>query len=467
MQKKYRRFLPLVLTVFLLAGCAEAVSDSSAGGSTSAAASNLGKTKSEIAAQTEESDSSSANSSAAADASEDGAGEETGSGESTTEENTGVESASAETVSSENVNEDLTADDTDPVQDVLSQMTLEEKIYQMFFITPEQLTGVGTATVAGQTTKDSIEKYPVGGIIYFSQNIQSRDQVSSMLDNLQSFSKIDVFTGVDEEGGTVSRIGSNPAMGTTSFPPMYTIGETKDPNKAYQVGYTIGSECTELGFNLDFAPVADVYSNPENTVIGHRAFSSDANTAAEMVAACVRGFTASDMLCTLKHFPGHGDTLTDSHYGAASTNKTLEELRTTEFLPFESGIQAGAEFVMVGHILTPNITDSSTPASLSPDMIAILRNELQFDGIIITDAMNMEAVTDYYSPAKAAVKAIQAGDDMILMPSDFHSAYEGVLDAVESGQITEERIDESVTRILQTKYDSGLLDPEEQQEMGN
>ena len=432
MQKKYRHFLPLVLTVFLLAGCAEAVSDSSAGGSTSAAASNLGKTKSEIAAQTEESDSSSANSSAAADAYEDGAGEETGSGESTTEENTGVESASAETVSSENV-----------------------------------MTGVGTATVAGQTTKDSIEKYPVGGIIYFSQNIQSRDQVSSMLDNLQSFSKIDVFTGVDEEGGTVSRIGSNPAMGTTSFPPMYTIGETKDPNKAYHVGYTIGSECTELGFNLDFAPVADVYSNPENTVIGHRAFSSDANTAAEMVAACVRGFKASGMLCTLKHFPGHGDTLTDSHYGAASTNKTLEELRTTEFLPFESGIQAGAEFVMVGHILTPNITDSSTPASLSPDMIAILRNELQFDGIIITDAMNMEAVTDYYSPAEAAVKAIQAGDDMILMPSDFHSAYEGVLDAVESGQITEERIDESVTRILQTKYDSGLLDPEEQQEMGN
>ncbi len=237
-----------------------------------------------------------------------------------------------------------------------------------------------------------------------------------MLDNLQSFSKIDVFTGVDEEGGTVSRIGSNPAMGTTSFPPMYTIGETKDPNKAYHVGYTIGSECTELGFNLDFAPVADVYSNPENTVIGHRAFSSDANTAAEMVAACVRGFTASGMLCTLKHFPGHGDTLTDSHYGAASTNKTLEELRTTEFLPFESGIQAGAEFVMVGHILTPNITDSSTPASLSPDMIAILRNELQFDGIIITDAMNMEAVTDYYSPAEAAVKAIQAGDDMCLTP---------------------------------------------------
>lgn len=155
---------------------------------------------------------------------------------------------------------------------IVDEMTIDEKVYQMFIVLPEQLTGVGQVTAAGTTTQEALEKYPVGGILYLSQNIVSRNQTQTMLSNVQAYSKIPVFTAVDEEGGVVSRVGNNPNMGTTSFPSMKNIGSTGDSNQAYTVGYTIGNECKELGFNLDFAPVADVFSNPENTVIGNRAW---------------------------------------------------------------------------------------------------------------------------------------------------------------------------------------------------
>ena len=340
---------------------------------------------------------------------------------------------------------------------IVDEMTIDEKVYQMFIVLPEQLTGVGQVTAAGTTTQEALEKYPVGGILYLSQNIVSRNQTQTMLSNVQAYSKIPVFTAVDEEGGVVSRVGNNPNMGTTSFPGMKNIGSTGDSNQAYTVGYTIGNECKELGFNLDFAPVADVFSNPENTVIGNRAFSDDPNITADMVSSCVRGFKDAKMLCALKHFPGHGDTIADSHYEAAITSKTLEELDELEFVPFVKGIEAGADFVMVGHILTPNITDDYIPDTLSNEMLSILRDELKFDGIIITDAMNMAAITDYYSSSEAAVTAVKAGIDMILVPEDFHAAVSGVIHALETGDITEEEINDSVIRIIQTKIRAGLI----------
>lgn len=340
---------------------------------------------------------------------------------------------------------------------IVDEMTIDEKVYQMFIVLPEQLTGVGQVTAAGTTTQEALEKYPVGGILYLSQNIVSRNQTQTMLSNVQAYSKIPVFTAVDEEGGVVSRVGNNPNMGTTSFPSMKNIGSTGDSNQAYTVGYTIGNECKELGFNLDFAPVADVFSNPENTVIGNRAFSDDPNITADMVSSCVRGFKDAKMLCALKHFPGHGDTIADSHYEAAITSKTLEELDELEFVPFVKGIEAGADFVMVGHILTPNITADYIPATLSNEMLSILRDELKFDGIIITDAMNMAAITDYYSSSEAAVTAVKAGIDMILVPEDFHAAVSGVMHALETGDITEEEINDSVIRIIQTKIRAGLI----------
>ncbi len=342
-------------------------------------------------------------------------------------------------------------------QEILDSMTLTEQVYQMFIVTPETLTGVSTATRAGATTQAALQSHPVGGLVYFAANIITPEQCTTMISNTQSYSKIGLFIAVDEEGGRVARIGKNSAMGATTFPSMSDIGNTGDVSKAYEVGSTIGTEIAQFGFNLDFAPVADVNSNPNNTVIGDRAFGSDPEAVAEMVAAAVQGFRDSGMLCTLKHFPGHGDTATDSHYGYTEVQKTLQELRSVEFLPFQAGIDAGADFVMMGHISVPEVTGDDTPASLSATMVGILRDELNFQGLIITDSTVMNAITDRYSAGEAAVLAVQAGVDVILEPSSLTGAVQGILSAVEDGTISEERIQESVLKILETKIENGII----------
>lgn len=364
-----------------------------------------------------------------------------------------------ETAETPEAGEVLPTEDGDSrAQQILKTMTTEQKIYQLFCITPEALTGVGTAVQAGQTTQQALAQYPVGGLIYFAKNIQDPEQLTQMLQNTQSYSELGLFLAVDEEGGTVSRVASNDQMGATQFPPMGQIGATGETEQAYQVGYTIGQELRALGFNLDFAPVADVNSNPQNPVIGTRAFSSDAAVASQMVSAAVQGFTDGGVLCCLKHFPGHGDTATDSHLGYAQTDKTLEQMEQLEFLPFVSGIDAGAPLVMVGHITAPNVTDDGLPASLSHEIITgILRQQLGFQGVVTTDALNMGAITQAYTSGEAAVAALQAGVDLLLMPDDFHAAYDGVLAAVQDGTLSQARIDESVLRILNAKLDAGIL----------
>lgn len=353
--------------------------------------------------------------------------------------------------------------EVDPIQSqaegLLREMSLRDKVLQMCIVTPEQLAGVeGPVTQCGDTSRQAIQANPVGGIIYFADNLQSREQCADMISGLQEASPLGLFISVDEEGGTVARLGNNPAMGTTSFGDMADIGASGDPEQAYQVGATIGDDLGALGFNLDFAPVADVYSNPQNPVIGRRAFSSDPQVAAEMVEACVEGFEDSGMLCTLKHFPGHGDTDTDSHYGAARSDKTLEELETCEFVPFQAGIQAGADLVMVGHISLPQVTGEDTPACLSQDIVTgLLRQQLGFEGLAVTDSLSMQAITDAYTPGETAVLAIQAGMDLLLMPADLEEAVNGVLEAVESGDLTQQRIDESVLRILSIKLEQGII----------
>ena len=203
------------------------------------------------------------------------------------------------------------------------------------------------------------------------------------------------------------------------------------------------------GFNVDFAPVADVLTNPQNTVIGSRSFGSDPSIDGAMVASEVKGLHTKGMLSTLKHFPGHGDTYEDSHEGKSYVYKTREELENCEWIPFKKGIEAGSDFVMMGHISCPGITGDDTPASLSYTICTeILRDQLGFQGLVITDAMNMGAVANEYASGDAAVRAVQAGADMILMPADFSAAYAGVRNAVQNGTITEERINESVRRIL-------------------
>lgn len=343
---------------------------------------------------------------------------------------------------------------------ILETMTEDEKIYQLFIVTPEALTGwSGTVTQTGETSRNAIAEKPVGGIIYFSKNLETREQTTAMIRGLQDASKLGLFISVDEEGGSVVRIADNAAMGTTWFDSMGKIGATGDTDKAFEVGKTTGTDLAGLGFNLDFAPVADVNSNPNNTVIGNRAFGSDPATVAEMVAACVKGFKESGTLCTLKHFPGHGDTNEDSHAGAATSNKTLEELMDCEFLPFKAGIEAGADVVMIGHVTLPNATSEAVPATYSYEIVTgMLREQLGFEGLVITDAMNMGAIKE--DSGEAAVKALQAGVDIILMPRSLSDAHAGVKAALENGELTQEQIDEKVLRILETKIEAGIIQPQ-------
>ena len=206
------------------------------------------------------------------------------------------------------------------------------------------------------------------------------------------------------------------------------------------------------GFNLDFAPVADVWSNPENTVVKRRSFGSDAAIVSNLALALSDGLTSQGVCSTFKHFPGHGATAGDTHEGYAYTSKTLEELRACELVPFQAAVDAGADFIMAGHISLPEILGDSTPASLSSEMLTgVLREEMGYDGIIVTDALNMGAVVQHYTSAEAAVKALQAGADLLLMPENFEEAYQGVLAAAEEGRISQERIDASVRKILEVK----------------
>lgn len=345
---------------------------------------------------------------------------------------------------------------TDEVQNIVDSMSLEEKVAQLFLVQPEAIVDIGTATAAGDATKQAINKTPVGGFVYFSDNLQSEQQVQDMLRNVQKYSEdrigLPAFLSVDEEGGTVARVASTGRFDVTDVGDMAKIGASGDVQQAKQAGEAIGSYLSELGFNLDFAPDADVLTNPDNTVVKKRSFGSDPQVVSDMSLAVAQGLAQHQVYSVYKHFPGHGATAGDTHQGYAYTDKTLDELKQSELIPFENAIQNNAAFIMAAHISAPRVTGDDTPASLSKTMITdILRGQMGYDGIVVTDAMNMGAVTEQYTSAQAAVKALQAGADVVLMPEDFQEAYQGVLDAVKDGTLTEQRIDQSVTRIVTVK----------------
>lgn len=346
------------------------------------------------------------------------------------------------------------------VKRMVQSMTLQEKVGQLFVIRPEALDPSTNAskTSLTETAKAALEEYPVGGVILFKQNIVDPNQLETFLGDLQTASEVPMLVAVDEEGGTVCRVASNTSFGVEKYPNVSVVAESGDPEDVRTMSSYIGTYLKRYGFNLDFAPVADVNSNPKNPVIGKRAFSSDPNVTAQMVTAAVEGFHEAGMLCTLKHFPGHGDTATDSHYGLATTSKTWEEMKEMEMLPFEAGIAAGTDVIMTAHITTPNVTGNDLPASLSYEILTEkLRGELGYDGVICTDALEMQAITKYYGNGEAAVMALSAGADILLIPADLEEAFDAVMEAVQNGTISEERLDESVTRILTLKQKAGLF----------
>ena len=336
----------------------------------------------------------------------------------------------------------------------ISDMTLREKVGQMFIIRPESLEGISGGKVSMDAKmRKAFGTYPVGGFALFAQNIETPYQTRNFVLDLHSLADYPLIC-IDEEGGTVARIGRNTHFNVTTFTSMYDVGSTGDVNNALNAGKTIGTYLLDYGFDIDFAPVADVFTNPENTVIGKRSFSSDPEIAAMMVSSFLKGLRGEKVEGCLKHFPGHGDTRADTHYGYAETTKTWEEMLACEMLPFRKGIEAGTRLIMTAHIGTPGITGDGLPASLSPAIITDkLRGELKYQGIVITDAIEMGAITNQFSVAEATVRAIEAGVDIVLMPSDLNEAFTAVLDAVASGRITEKRIDESVTKIIQLKRD--------------
>lgn len=347
------------------------------------------------------------------------------------------------------------------IDNILNNMTLEEKVGQLFIVTLEDINSGLDALYFNDTMKASLDKYNIGGVIFFQKNIQDRSQVKDLISNIQDSSKITLFISVDEEGGIVARIGNTPAMNTTKFEDMLEVGNSKNYDRAYEVGNTIGREIHELGFNLDFAPVADVLTNPENTEIGTRSFGSDSELVSNMVTKYVEGLQDSNVSATLKHFPGHGDTLENSHEGSSYTLKTLEDIRKIEFVPFKAGIEKGVDFVLVSHLSAPNITGSNVPSSLSSTIIKdLLRDELNYKNVIITDALNMGAVSLNYYPGEAAIEALKAGVDILLMSPNFEDVYNQVIEAVNENVISEERVDESVRRILRVKLNRNIINLE-------
>lgn len=339
---------------------------------------------------------------------------------------------------------------------IVTGMSIEQKVAQMFVITPDALTGTEGATVVGNTTKQSYAKYPVGGLIYEKNNFKTKEQTKAMLEAMKTLSlettALPIFLGVEEEGGKASVIASTSPLDVDNIDNMSTVGASGDAAKAYEAAATIGTYLSDLGFNLNLAPMADVLTNESNTALENRSFGSDSTVVSDMTVSALQGLKEKGIYGVVKHFPGQGATIGDSRKGAVSTNKTLEELMACELVPFEKAIASGAEFVMTGHISVPGITGNMVPASLSEYMITqVLRTEMGYKGIVITDAMNVKAITESYDSGQAAIEAINAGVDMILMPADFEAAYNAVLGAVKDGTILEERINTSLVRIVKVK----------------
>ncbi|MGI6230994.1 MAG: glycoside hydrolase family 3 protein [Tractidigestivibacter sp.] len=342
------------------------------------------------------------------------------------------------------------------VDEIVSGLTLEQRVAQLFFVRPESLMGVSPVTVAADTSKEAYSRYPVGGIIYFAQNLQNPDQTRALLANTTTYVTdacgLPPFLSVDEEGGTVARVAHNSSFGVQDVGNMCDVGATGDAQNAYTACNYIGSYLVDLGFNTDFAPDCDVCYNPSATVMAKRSFGSDPELVASMVEQAVRGFADAGIFCTAKHFPGIGAATGDFETEPISLDKTVDELAEAELVPFKAAIDAGAAMVMVGHLGCPGVSGDDTPASICSDVVqGILRDRLGFTGVAITDSCGMGAITSFGDAGEIAVRAIQAGEDMVLGPADFTQAYNAVLDAVSAGTITDDRIDESIRRIVAAK----------------
>ena len=331
----------------------------------------------------------------------------------------------------------------------LKNMSLAEKVGQLFQV------GFHSKTI-DKEIEDLIKNYHIGGVIYFSRNIENLEQTSILSKNLQELALnngagIPLFISVDQEGGKVRRI-----KDLTYFPANIEIGATGDKELSRKAAAVTGKELKELGINVNLAPVLDVNNNPSNPVIGSRSFGADPELVAEMGVAYIEGLQEQGVVATAKHFPGHGDTAVDSHFELPVINHDRERLDQIELYPFKKAIEAGVDSIMVAHIYFSDIEPvAGMPATLSKAVLNnLLREELNFEGVIITDDLEMGAITNFFGTAAAAVKTIEAGSDIVLISHSYDKqkkAIKAVIAAVKNGIISEKRIEESLKRIIKLK----------------
>lgn len=349
--------------------------------------------------------------------------------------------------------EDKNSDTADEISKQISQMSLEEKIGQMLIVGVEGYD-------FNDNTKNLIEKYKVGGVIVLGENAKNTKQLLKLLNSIRKENQknsIPLFMSIDEEGGRISRMPKE----FKKLPTNEVIGKINDGKFSFEIGRTLADEIKEFGLNMDFAPVLDVNSNPKNPIIGDRAFSSDAEIVSNLGIQTMEGIRSENVIPVVKHFPGHGDTSTDSHLGLPSVNNDLNRLKNMELIPFAEAIKNNAEAIMIAHILLPKI-DKENPSSMSRTIITdILREDYKFDGVVITDDMTMGAIMKNYDIGEAAVKSVNAGTDIVLVCHGYDrevKVLNALKDAVSKGKISEERIDESVYRILKLKQKYNLKD---------
>lgn len=376
-------------------------------------------------------------------------------------------------------------DSTSKAKEIVSNMNLEEKLGQMimpdFRIWQEEGSNNQVDLIkVNDEIAEIIDKYDLGGVILFAENVKGAIQTTTLIHDLQEIAindedgNLPLFITLDQEGGIVTRLGEG-----TNLPGNMALGATRNEKSSYNAGYVIGRELNSLGVNVNFGPVLDTNNNPQNPVIGVRSISSNPELVGNLGKNIARGIQDQGVAATAKHFPGHGDTATDSHYGLPVVDKPIEELRQTELKPFKIAIENGIDMVMTAHIQFPKIEKDTIiskkdgsqigiPATLSDDIITgILRKEMAYDGVIITDAMNMKAISEHFGELELTKMAINAGVDIILMPTILRSnddvkkldhIINGVLESVKNGEIKEEEIIDSAERIVKLKIDRRIID---------
>jgi beta-N-acetylhexosaminidase len=351
------------------------------------------------------------------------------------------------------VNHQTSQNQTKSISEVISGMNLDEKIGQMV------IAGI-SGTTMNSNDKKLITQSKVGGFIFYGENLKTSQQTVQLLNQLKAentTNPLPLLLSVDQEGGKISRLPG----GLIPFPTNNEIGSINNSQFSYKIGTLLGKDLKGFGFNLDYAPVLDINSNPNNPIIGDRSFGNNPELVSKLGIQTMKGIQSQNMIPTVKHFPGHGDTSVDSHLELPIVHKNLSDLKKLELIPFERAIDNGADVVMVAHILLPKL-DANFPASMSKNIITnLLRNQLQFGGVVITDDMTMKAITDHYNIGKAAVDSVNAGSDIILVAHDFNkiqTAISSIKKAVQNGEISEQRINDSVSRIMKLKRKYQLND---------